>query len=96
LNKKLIAVIALILTLVSTNVVLAVLYMSRDVTVTGGVAASGTIAIYKDVGQTELTSLDIPEFQGTTQSSNTYFWVGNTGNMPVAVYWDISIANPNS
>lgn len=96
LTKKLVAIVALILTLSSTTVAFAVLYMNKDVTVSGGVAASGTIAIYKEDGITEMTSIPIPLFQGTSHTNTTFFWVKNIGNMPVAVYWNISNADPNN
>jgi len=70
--------------------------MNRDVTISGGVAASGTISILKEDQQTEMTTIQIPEFQGTTHSNTTYFWVKNTGNLPVAVYWLISNCHPDS
>ena len=96
ITKKLLATAALILTLSSTTIAFAVLYMNKDVTVSGGVAASGTIAIYKEDGTTEMTTIPIPLFQGATNTNTTFFWIKNIGNMPVAVYWNISNAAPNS
>jgi hypothetical protein len=96
LSKKRIAVIALLITLIATNVALAVIYMNKDVTISGGVASSGAIAIYQADGQTEMTSINFPLFQGTQQSATQFFFVNNTGNLPVVVYWSISNCVPNN
>lgn len=96
LSKRQIAIVALILTLASTNVALAAVYMNRDVMITGGVASSGTIEIYEEDGQTIMNSIAYPLFQGSTNTYNHFFWVKNIGNLPVAVYWNISNANPSS
>jgi len=96
LSKKRIAIIALLLTLGVTNVALAYLYMNKDVTISGGVASSGAIAIYQADGQTEMTSINFPLFQGAQQSATRFFFVNNTGNVPVNVYWYISNGNPNN
>jgi hypothetical protein len=96
LSKSKIVILIAILTLAATNIALAAFYMNRDVTVSGGVATSGTIEIYKEDGLTPMTAIPIPLFQGTTHTNSTFFWVKNIGNMPVAVYWNISSANPNS
>jgi hypothetical protein len=94
LNKKIIAIIALIITLTSINVAIAAYYMTAKVAVHGGVAASGTIVIYQSDGQTGLTTLNIPDFQGES-TSNTYFWIKNTGNVAVAINWFIANGNPD-
>jgi hypothetical protein len=95
-SKRQIAIFAVIVALATANIAMAAFYMNRDVTVSGGVKSSGTIEIYKDDGQTVMTSVPIPLFEGGTHSNTTYFWVNNTGNMPVAVYWNISFGAPNS
>lgn len=96
MSKKRVAIIALLLTLGVTNVALAVMYLNKDVTISGGVASSGAIAIYQADGQTEMTSIAFDPFQGTQQSATQFFFVNNTGNVPVAVYWRISNCNPDN
>jgi len=64
LSKKQLALIALVIVLVISNIAFAVLYMTRDVTITGGVSTVGSIEVYKDDGTTLLTSIDFPNFTG--------------------------------
>ncbi len=90
MNKKQWAIIALILALVATNVTVAALFMNRDVTISGGVRTEGAIQVYDETGEAVMTTYDFPEF--TSTSGTTYskqFFVNNTGNVPVFVYWDI-------
>ncbi len=84
----------MVLTLLATNIALAAVYMTKTVTITGGVQETGTIEVYQEDGTTTLNTLTIPEFQGTTHSNYTYFFVNNTGNMPVKVNWTITNPNP--
>ncbi len=93
-HKKLLCIAALVLTLTTINVAIAILYITRTVTVTGGVAASGTITIYKEDQTTEMTALNIPKFKGDIHSSTTVFWIKNTGNAPAKVHWEISSGTP--
>ncbi len=97
LNKKQWAIIALILALIATNVTVAALFMNRDVTISGGVRTEGAIQVYDETGETVMTTYDFPEF--TSTSGNTYskqFFVNNTGNAPVVVYWGIFNPIPTS
>jgi hypothetical protein len=94
LSKKRIAIIGFIITLITTNVALAYMYMNKDVMISGGVKASGAIAIYQEDGVTELTDLNFPLFEGSTHSASRFFFLKNTGNLPVNVYWSISSSNP--
>ncbi len=96
LSKRQITALGLALTLTVINIAVATVYMNKDVMVTGGVATSGTIEVYEEDGTTIMNSIAMPQFQGTTQTINHFFWVKNTGNVPVAVYWNISSGNPNS
>jgi hypothetical protein len=66
LSRKTIAVIALVIILAATNVALALLYMTKNVNLTGGVSAVGAIEIYQEDGVTPLTSHDFPLFIGGT------------------------------
>ena len=94
LNKKRIAILALILALVATNVSFAYMYMNKDVTISGGVKTTGAIAVYKEDGVTELATIAIPLFEGSTHSNTTMFYIKNTGNVPVDVYWLMSSSEP--
>jgi len=96
LNKKRIAIIVIVIILIATNVALAYLYMNKDVAISGGVASEGAIAIFQEDGQTEMTSISFPLFQGTQQTGTRFLFVNNTGNVPVNVYWSISNTNPNN
>ena len=97
LSKKRIAIIVLILTLVATNAALAYQYMNRDVAISGGVATSGAIAVYNQDRETPLTSVDFPDFTAyPPHTHNQVFFVNNTGNVAVNVYWYISYGNPNN
>ena len=91
LNKRRLAIIALVVVLVTINIALAVLYMTKDVTITGGVSVVGSIEVYDDDGTTVLTSYEFVNFTGgqpATAFKN--FFINNTGNQPVYVYWNIS------
>ena len=94
ITKKKIALIALILTLAATNATLAVMYLQKDVSITGGVATQGAIEIYQADGTTPLTTLDFPLFTADPSTHTVTFYVENTGNVATVVYWDISNTNP--
>jgi hypothetical protein len=90
-SKKNIAIVALVLILAASNIAFAVLYMTKNVSISGGVATAGAIEIYDSDGTTPLTSYDFPLFTGgTSQGFTRNFFVNNTGNTPVYVYWNIS------
>jgi hypothetical protein len=92
LSRKLLTVLmGSILVLGVSNVVFAFLYMSRNVDITGGVDATGSIEVYDTDGVTIMTSYDFPNFTGgVAEWSYKYFYINNTGNQPVYVYWNIS------
>ena len=91
LSKKQLALIGLVIVLVITNITFAVLYMTRDVTITGGVSTVGSIEVYEDDGTTLLTNIDFENFTGGVAHTNEQiFFVNNTGNQPVYAYWNIS------
>ena len=82
---------ALVVVLAATNIALAVLYMSKNVNISGGVSAVGAIQVYDMDGITPLTGYDFPLFSmGTQESLSRYFFINNTGNQPVYVSWNIS------
>lgn len=94
LSKKQLALIALAIVLVISNIAFAVLYMTRDVTITGGVSVIGSIMVYQDDGTTPLANIDFDNFTGGTAEFHTYdFFINNTGNQPVYVYWNISASS---
>lgn len=91
LSKKQLALIALVIVLVIGNIAFAYLYMTRDVTITGGVSTIGSIEVYDDDGVTEWTSYNFPNFTGgVAATAHKHFFINNTGNQPVYVYWNIS------
>jgi len=94
LSKKQLALIALVIVLVISNIAFAVLYMTRDVTITGGVSVVGSIEVYEDDGVTVLTSFDFDNFTGgVAQVRMLDFFINNTGNQPLYVYWNISASS---
>ncbi len=91
LSRKQLALIALAIALIISNITLAVLYMTKDVDITGGVSVVGAIEVYDDDGVTLLTSYEFPNFTGGVGASAfKNFFINNTGNQPVYVYWNIS------
>ncbi len=91
LGKRRLAIIALVVVLVAINIALAVLYMTKDVTITGGVSVVGSIEVYDDDGTTVLTSYEFVNFTGgQPETAFKNFFINNTGNQPVYVYWNIS------
>jgi hypothetical protein len=93
-SKKQLVIIAVVAILAIANVALAVLYMTRNVDISGGVSVIGDIEVYEDDGTTTLTSFDFPNFTGAIgEVKYLYFFVNNTGNVPVYVYWNISASS---
>ena len=95
LTKKKLALIALVVTLAIGNITFAILYVTRDVTITGGISTIGSIEVYQEDGTTLLTNIDFDNFTGG--NPDTYitpdFFINNTGNQPVSVYWNISTSS---
>lgn len=89
------ALIALVAVLVVSNIAFAVLYMTRDVNITAGVeSAQGSIEVYQGDGVTVLTSFDYPNFTAGVYNEWTQdFFINNTGNTPVYVYWNMSTSS---
>ena len=95
LTKKKLALIALVVALAIGNITFAILYVTRDVTITGGISTIGSIEVYQVDGVTLLTSFDYPNFTGGVPG-NIYgpeLFINNTGNQPVYVYWNISASS---
>ena len=94
LGKKRLALIALVVALAIGNLVLAILYVTRDVDITGGVSTIGSIEVYQNDGVTVLTSFDFDNFTGgVSQTRLMPFFINNTGNQPLYVYWNISTSS---
>jgi hypothetical protein len=91
-SKKLLTVlVGVILTLGVGNVAFALLFMSRDVNITGGVSTVGSIELYEEDGVTVFTSYSYPNFTGgLPEISTKTFLIINTGNQLVNVFWNIS------
>lgn len=93
LSKKHLAIVALTVILVVTNIAFAVLYMTKSVNISGGVIeAVGAIEVYDSDGVSPLASCDFPLFTagGTWTGFTKNFFINNTGSQPVYVYWNIS------
>ena len=95
LTKKRLALIALVVALAIGNITFAILYMTRDVNITGGISTIGSIEVYQDDGVTVLTSFDYDNFTGGVAQSlyGPDFFINNTGNQPLYVYWNISASS---
>lgn len=85
------AIVALVVILAITNVSLAVLYMTKNVNISGGVQTVGAIEVYDEDGVTLLTSYDFPLWNpGEAGILTKTFFINNTGSVDVYVYWNIS------
>lgn len=90
-KKQLTILLGIIVVLAISNVAVALYYMSRSVDITGGVDTVGSIEVYDDDGVTVWTNYDFPNFTGGSASNYVKdFFINNTGNQPVYVYWNIS------
>lgn len=90
-KKQVLGIVALLILFATTSVVFAVLYMTKSVTITGGVSVVGEIEVYDEDGETVLTSFNFENFTGgTSETKFKVFFINNTGNQPVYVYWNIS------
>ncbi len=79
LSKKHLALIALVIVLVISNIAFAVLYMTRSVDFTGGVSVVGDLEVFKDDGTTLLTSFDFTNFTGGVAKGYTLpFFINNS------------------
>lgn len=93
-KKQLTILIGFILLLGVGNVALAILYMSRDLEITGGIDAVGQIEIYDSDAETVLTNVDFPNFTGSIGDTHLQlFYINNTGNQPLNVTWEISASS---
>jgi hypothetical protein len=93
-KKQLTILLGIIVLLVISNVAVALYYMSRSVDLTGGVDTVGSIEVYDEDGVTLWASYEFPNFTGGTAETHfKTFFINNTGNQPVAVYWNISTSS---
>ena len=91
LSRKHLAIIVLATILVVTNIAFAVLYMTKNLNISGGVQTVGAIEVYDSDGVTPLTSYDFPRWNpGEGGTLTKKLFINNTGNVPVYVYWNIS------
>ena len=90
-KKQLTVLIGVVFVLGLSNVGFALMYMSRDVGITGGVSTVGSIEVYESDGVTVLTSYDFSNFTGgVEETSYKEFFINNTGNRPIDVSWNVS------
>jgi hypothetical protein len=81
----------LIIVSVIGNIAFATLLLAEQAGAANVMSVVGTIEVYDSDGETPMTSYDFPLFTGG--SAETFvkdFFVNNTGNQPVYVYWNIS------
>ena len=91
LSRKQFAFVALVAILAATNIGLAVLYMTKNVSISGGVQTVGSIEVYDEDGVTPLTSYDFPLWApGEAGVLTKTFFINNTGSVDVYVVWNIS------
>jgi hypothetical protein len=94
LSKKQLAIIALVAILAVSNIVFAYLYMTKDVNFSGGISVLGEMEVYHSDGETVLTGFGFNNFTGlVTEELTLPFFINNTGNMPLYVYWNISTSS---
>lgn len=86
----------MVIVLVISNITFAVLYVTRNVDITGGVSVVGDIQVYEADGVTVLESFTFDNFTGRVDDEYTYpFIINNTGNQPLYVYWNITTSSLN-
>jgi len=80
--------------LLISSTVFASLYFTKHVDADNGVSVDGTIEAYDSDGVSPLTNYDFPLFTGgTAETCLKDFFVNNTGNQPVAVYWNVTASS---
>ncbi len=81
----------LIIASVIGNIVVVTLLLAEQAGAASVVSVVGAIEVYDSDGETPLTSYDFPLFTGGSAETFTKdFFVNNTGNELVYVYWNIS------
>ena len=91
LGKKKAGLLVAAIVLITTNIAFAVLYMTKPVTITGGVKSVGAIEIYNQAGTEIINTFAFEQFDpGVSDTNNMFFNIKNTGNVPVYVYWEIT------
>ena len=81
----------LIIVSVIGNIVFVTLLLAEPAGAANVMSVEGTIEVYDSDGETPLTSYDFPLFTGgRAETFVKDFFVNNTGNQPVYVYWNIS------
>jgi hypothetical protein len=80
-----------IIGLVIGNIVLVTLLLAEPAGAANVVSVIGAIEVYDSDGETPMTDYAFPLFTGGSAETFTKdFFVNNTGNQPVYVYWNIS------
>jgi len=95
-SKKLSIALPILITLLVTTVGIAVIFMTRDITMTASVKTMGTVGVYSDSGCTiEVNSYAWLEFDPSTGQHNKTLnlWLKNLGNVPINVSWIMTDAN---
>lgn len=76
------------------NIIFVTLYFTKQVDAYNGITVQGTIEVYNSNGISPLTSYDFPLFTGgTSDTFHKLFFLNNTGNQPVSVYWNVSASS---
>lgn len=80
--------------LLVSSTFLAALYFTKHVEAGNGVSVDGTIEAYDSDGVSPLTSYGFPLFTGgTAETFLKDFFISNTGNQPVSVYWSVTASS---
>jgi hypothetical protein len=89
-HQKLIGILVVI------NIIFTPLFFIKHVNSYNGITVIGEIEVYDSDGISPLTSYDFPLFSGgTSDTFHKHFFIKNTGNQPVSVYWNISESSIN-
>ena len=84
----------LIIWLLVSSTVFSTLHFTKYVDTGNGVSVEGTIEVYDSDGVSPLTSYDFPLFTGgTAETFLKNFFISNTGNQPVSVYWNVAASS---
>lgn len=79
----------IIIVLILSSTIFAALYFTKNVDAGNGVSVDGAIEVYDSDGVSPLTSNDFPLFTGgTAETFLKDFFINNTGNQPISVYWN--------
>ena len=84
----------IIIVLIISSTVFPALYFTKNVDAGNGISVDGAIEVYDSDGVSPLTNNDFPLFTGgTAETFLKDFFINNTGNQPISVYWNVSTSS---